>query len=290
MPVDQFAQRNAHLLFDIARPFDMAGDAIELGAGIVGPADAGEPGRAAPHDVGHLRDGLDIVDGGRAAIEAHIGRERRLQPRLALLAFEAFEQRRLLAADVGAGAVMHDDVEIPAVDVVLADQLGVIGLVDRGLDALALADEFAADIDVAVVRRHGEAGDQAAFDEKMRIVPHDLAVLAGAGLGFVGIDDEIMRPPVRLLGHERPFQPGGETGAAAAALAGRLHLVDDAVAALRQDRLGAVPGAARARGLEAQAVTAVEILENAVLVGEHQPRPCSDGSVDEAGAGCRFGS
>jgi hypothetical protein len=78
MLLDQFAQRDAHLLFHIARPLDMAGDAKELGAGIVRPADAGEPGGAAPHDVGHLRNGLDIIDGGRATIEADIGRERRL--------------------------------------------------------------------------------------------------------------------------------------------------------------------------------------------------------------------
>ena len=149
MAIDQFAQRNAHGLFDIARPLDMAGNAIELGAGVVLPADAGEPGRAAPHDVGHLGDGLDIVDGGRAAVEAHIGRERRLQPRLALLAFEAFQERGFLAADIGAGAVMHDEIEIPAVDVVLADQLGVVGLMRPRPEPLALADEFAADIDVA---------------------------------------------------------------------------------------------------------------------------------------------
>ena len=183
---------------------------------LFGPADAGEPGGAAPHDVGHHRDRLDVVDRGRAAIEADIGRERRLQPRLALLAFQAFQQRRLLAADIGAGAVVDVEVEVPAVDVVLADQLGLIGLVDRRLQALALADEFAAHVDVAGMGAHGEAGDQAALDQQMRIVPHDLAVLAGAGLGFVGIDDEIMRPLVRLLGHERPFQAGREAGAAAA--------------------------------------------------------------------------
>ena len=226
MLLDQFAQRNAHRLFDIARPLDMAGNAIKLGAGVVRPADAGEPGGAAAHDVGHLRDGLDIIHGGRAAVEAHIGGERRLQPRLALLAFEAFEQRRLFAADVGAGAVMHDDVEVETVDVVLADELCVIGLLHRGFEPLALADEFAAHIDVAMVHAHGGAGDQTAFDEEMRIVAHHLAVLAGAGLGLVGIDDQIVRP-VGLLGHERPFQPGRKTGAAAAALAGRLHFVDD---------------------------------------------------------------
>ena len=76
---------------------------------------------------------LDIVDGGRAAVEADVGRERRLQPRLALLALEAFQQRGFLAADVGAGAVVDVEVEVPAVDVVLADQLGLVGLVDRRL-------------------------------------------------------------------------------------------------------------------------------------------------------------
>ena len=58
------------------------------------------------------RDDLDVVDGGRAAIEPDIGRERRLQPRLALLAFEAFQQRGLFAADIGAGAVMDVEIEI----------------------------------------------------------------------------------------------------------------------------------------------------------------------------------
>ena len=50
---------------------------------------------------------------------------------MALLALQAFEQRRLLAADIGAGAVMDVDVEVPAVHVVLADQARLIGLVDR---------------------------------------------------------------------------------------------------------------------------------------------------------------
>ena len=94
--------------------FDVAGDAEQLGAGIVGPADAGEPGRAAAQDVRRDGDRLDVVDRGRAAIEADIGRERRLQPRLALLAFEAFQQRRLLAADIGAGAVVDDRCRSPS--------------------------------------------------------------------------------------------------------------------------------------------------------------------------------
>src|SRR5262245_55325830 len=101
----------------------------------------------------------------------------------------------------------------------------------------------------------------------MRIVAENLAVLAGAGLRLIGIDDEIMRPTVGLLGHERPFQPGRESGAAASAQPRRLHLVDDPIATLLQNRLGAVPRAARPRALETPVVEPVEIREDAILVG-----------------------
>ena len=114
----------------------------------------------------------------------------------------------------------HVKVERPAVDVVLADQLRLIGLIDRRLQMLAFPYEFAAHIDVAGMRAHREAREQAALDQKMRIVPHDLAVLAGAGLGFVGVDDEVARPAVGgFLGHERPFQTGRESRPAASAKA-----------------------------------------------------------------------
>jgi hypothetical protein len=136
---------------------------------------------------------------------------------------------------------------------------GLVGLIDRGLQALTLADELAAHIDVAGARAHRETGDEAALDEKMRIVPHDLAVLAGAGLGLVGIDDQIARPPVlRLLRHERPLHAGREARAAAPALARRLHLVDQRIAPARENVLGAVPGAALARALQAPVMEAVE--------------------------------
>ena len=43
------------------------------------------------------------------------------------------------------------------------------------------------------MRAHGEGGEQRAFDQELRIVPHDVPILASAGLGFVGIDHEIVR-------------------------------------------------------------------------------------------------
>ena len=50
--------------------FDVAGDLEQLGAGVVGLAERGEPGRAAAQDVGHDGDALDVVDRGRRAVEA----------------------------------------------------------------------------------------------------------------------------------------------------------------------------------------------------------------------------
>src|SRR4029077_15752076 len=147
-----------------------------------------------------------------AAVETNIGREWWLQPRLALFAFETFQKRGFFAADIGAGTMMNVEIEVPAVDIVLADQLGVIGLVNRRLYALALADEFATHVNVADVCPHGETRNQAAFDQQVWVVPHDFAVRAGAGLGLVCVDDEIVRAAIRLLRQQRPFQSGRETG------------------------------------------------------------------------------
>src|SRR4051794_30080387 len=108
-------------------------------------------------------------------------------------------------------------IERKTVDIILADQFGLIGLIDGGLEMLALADEFAAYVNVAGMGAHADAGQQTPLDQKMRIVPHDLAVLAGAGLGLVCIDDEIARTAVgAVLWHEGPFHAGRKSSPAAA--------------------------------------------------------------------------
>ncbi len=268
--VDEILQGDAHLLLDGAGVVHMARDAEQLGAGILRPAEAGEPRRAAAHDFGNRRHRFDVVDGGRAAVKAGIGREWRLEARHALAALEAVDQRRFLAADVGAGAAVDVDVEIPARTAgVLAEQPRLAGFFDGGLDAVAFVVELAAYIDVTGVGAHGEAADQAAFQKLVRLVAQDLAVLAGARLAFVGVDHQIMRASVVHLRHERPFEAGEEAGAAAPAHPRFLDLVHDPLAALCQDRLGAVPVAACPRALEPPIVQAVEVREDAVLVAQH---------------------
>jgi hypothetical protein len=61
MGIEQFAQRHPHRVLDGAGPLDMAGNAEQLRAGVVRPADAGKPMRAAPHDIGHDGDGFDVL-------------------------------------------------------------------------------------------------------------------------------------------------------------------------------------------------------------------------------------
>src|SRR5205823_8828119 len=108
----------------------------------------------------------------------------------------------------GARAVMNINVERPAVDIVLADKLRRIGLGDRGFQAPALQYKFAANINITDVRLHREASEETALDQKLRIVAHDLPVLAGAGLRFVGVDDEIGGARRSRLRPEGPFEAG----------------------------------------------------------------------------------
>ena len=78
MALNQLAEWDSHGLFDVAGAVDMAGDAEQLGTDIVGPADGGEPRRAAAENVRRDRDRFDIVDCRRAAVETDIGGKRRL--------------------------------------------------------------------------------------------------------------------------------------------------------------------------------------------------------------------
>src|SRR5690242_18958685 len=183
MAVDQLAEADSHALLDRAWAIYVARDLEELGAFVLRVTDAREPFRAAAEDGGRNRDALDIVDGGRAAVEARAGRERRLEARLALLALEAPEHRHLFTADVGARSAVDEDVEVvAAARRVLAEQAGVVAFLDRLPEHFGLADELAPDVDVGGARPHREASDERAFQKLVRIVADDLAVLARPGL------------------------------------------------------------------------------------------------------------
>eukprot|EP00982_Pelagococcus_subviridis_P013564 31264-Pelagococcus_subviridis.AAC.10 len=107
------------------------------------------------------------------------------------------DERGLLAADVRARAVVNVNVEVdPRAARVLSEVARRVGLVPRALEVEALVDVLAADVDVARARAHGGAGDEAAFQEFVRVVTHDLAVFARPGFGLVRVDHEVRRTAV----------------------------------------------------------------------------------------------
>ena len=171
------------------------------------------------------------------------------RPRHAAVALEALDQRRLLADDVRAGApVQHDvDAEVGAEDV-LADVAGRVRLVERRGDALLGERHLAADVQEALRQARRVAGDEAALDQLVRIELHQQAVLVGARLALVAVDDEVARP--HGLRGEAPLDAGREAGAAAAEHRRVLDVVVDVDRRLGQRGLQALVAVGGEEALE----------------------------------------
>ena len=159
-----------------------------------------------------------LIDRGLAE-KADMGWQRRLGAHDAALALEAFEQRGFLAADIGARADAQFDVEVEARALdVLAEPARFVRLFDRGLKHLGDDRIFRAQIDIALGAADGVAADGHALDERERIALHDHAIGEGAGIAFVGVDDDIFLTG-RTIRHRLPLDAGREARAAAAAKA-----------------------------------------------------------------------
>src|SRR5262249_59636120 len=119
----------------------------------------------------------------------------------------------------------------------------------------ALLLVLAADVDVDVPRLDRVRGDEAALDQPVRDLEHDLAVLERPRLGLVGVDRDVDR--LRDLvgrGDEARLASGREEGAAATAEVRLDDLLDDGLRILRASLLqllvaadGAIRRAARQR-------------------------------------------
>ena len=144
---------------------------------------------------------LDVVDQRRALVEALVGGEGRLQARVAALALERVEQAGLLAADVGALAAVHDQVErVVGAEDALAQVALLVGLGDGRVEDVRLQLVLAADEDEALVRAGRDRADDAALDQQVRVLLHQQPVLEGARLGLVGVAAEVLVH--RALGDE----------------------------------------------------------------------------------------
>ena len=205
--------------------------------GVLLIAVAGELRRAVGHYPREVGQRLDVVHHRRLHVEAPGGREERgLQAGHAAVALERLDECGLLADDVRAGAPVQHHVhrEVGAEDV-LADVAGGVRLVQRSRDALVRVGHLAADVKEHLLGLDRIRADQGAFDELMRIALHQEAVLEGAGLGLVAVDDEVTGEHVRR--QKTPLRAAREAGSAAAGQVGRLHFGDDLVRSAGEGRL-----------------------------------------------------
>ena len=104
--------------------------------------------------------------------------------------------------------------------------------------------------------------------KQMRIELEDLAVLERPGLALVAVHAEVLRL-LRLLRHERPFQPGREACSAPPAQIGLLHLVGDLLR-LHAQRF-AEHLVAAVRLVDVDAVEVRDVGENAEFHGHLSP-------------------
>merc|ERR1719461_2160648 len=209
--LDQLLEGDAHLLLHRAGVVHVAGDVEKLGAGVPGATHAGEPVSSPPADGGGHGDSLDVGDSGGTAEDTDVSGEWGLQAGLALLTLQALDQGGLLPADVGASTTVHKEVEvITRATGVGSQEASVVGLPDGLLQVGGLVVELSSDVDVAGPGSHGGARDQAAFNQSVRVVPHDLAILASSRLALVSVDHQVLGAAVVWLVHEAPLEAAGE--------------------------------------------------------------------------------
>ena len=253
---EQVAEGGAERDLDIAGMVDVPGDREELGAPVVGAPLLQEPLPAALQDHRHRGQRFGVVDGRGAAVETGLGGKGRLIAGLTLLALDGLQECRLLAADIGPGAMMRIEVEVDArTQDIAPDEPGGIGLGERPFEALDRLVEFAADIVVGDGRTHRIGSDGHALDQLVRVEPQDVAVLAGPGLTLVRVADQILLTR-DTAGHEAPLEPGRKAGPAAPAQVRELDLLDDPrrVDPLAQDALPLRIAAQAAIGVEGMAL------------------------------------
>ena len=177
-----------------------------------------------------------MVEGG-AAEQADFGDIRRAIARVAALALDRFDHRRLFAADIGAGAAAK-------LDEAFGDDAGLLQRLDLMRQDVQHRRIFVAHVKIDALGLDRPGGDQRALEHLLRVALEIIAVLERAGLALVAVDGH---QPGPLIGaHDLPFAPGGEACAAEPAQAGVGHLLDDGVerqlagAALLQHGIAAI--------------------------------------------------
>src|SRR5205085_3030210 len=131
--------------------------------------------------------------------------------------FSACDQAGCSAANVGAGASMAESFDVKAgAEQVASQKILLPRFLDCPLQNLRAFGKFAPDIDVSGPGIEGEAGDEHALEQLMRVLVDNVAVLERPRFRFVGVTDQVDRFLFVLL-DESPFDPARKSGPAAAA-------------------------------------------------------------------------
>src|SRR5690606_16842211 len=148
-------------------------------------AEVAVEGGALLHDDRHGGEREHVVDYGRLAEQTLVRGQRRLRADFTAFAFEAVEQRGFLAADVSPRprADFHVKGEVRARHV-RTEKAAAPRRLDRIVHDGDRVRIFRADVDVALGRADGDAGDGHALDEHEGIALHDHAVGEGAAVAL----------------------------------------------------------------------------------------------------------
>mmetsp|Transcript_29109 Transcript_29109/g.45021 ORF Transcript_29109/g.45021 Transcript_29109/m.45021 type:complete len:208 (-) Transcript_29109:323-946(-) len=207
MPLQQLLQRDTHFFFNSTRVVDMSRDAKQLGSRVLGSTKAGKPISAPSQDGGGNGNSLNIGHSSRATIQPNVGRERRLQSRLASITLQALNQRSFLSTNVSSSSSMDVNFHRPATATsIRSKKTRSSCLCDGFFKAVTFKNELTSNVDVSSMGMHSPSSNEATLNQLMGIVSHDFSVLTGSGFSLVGVNNKVVGPVVIFL-HKRPFQP-----------------------------------------------------------------------------------
>src|SRR5579864_6336560 len=149
MGIDQFAECSTQWKLIVARLSNVPAHAEYLGTRAFFCANRFVSSGTVDHDVRHAAQCFNVVDDGRARIQACDCGEWWARTWLTQFAFNAIQQRRFLATNIGTGAEMNVYLARPtAAADIFADPTGSPRFFDLGFQIMGQIPKFASTINI----------------------------------------------------------------------------------------------------------------------------------------------